>query len=75
MSSGALGKREKWVYCEHLYYVFQFLCKVDYENNKFIHAPTYAYNKVMRLFELASVVEHKYDGSIMCIHLLEHVST
>jgi hypothetical protein len=45
------------VYCKHLYYVFRILCKVDYKSDKFIHAPTYTYNEVMRLLELASVVE------------------
>ena len=57
MSSQALGKKGKWVYCKHLYYVFRFLCKVDYESDKFIYAPTYTYNEVMRLLELAGVVE------------------
>ena len=44
------------MYCKHLYYVFRFLCKVDYGNDKFIHAPTYSYNEVMRLLELVGVV-------------------
>jgi hypothetical protein len=57
MSSQSLGKKGKWVYCKHLYYVFRFLCKVDYDSDKFIHAPTYSYNEVMRLLELAGVVE------------------
>jgi hypothetical protein len=45
------------VYCKHLYYVFRNLCKVDYESDKFIHAPKYTYNEVMRLLEFAGVVE------------------
>jgi hypothetical protein len=57
MSSHALGKKRKWVYCKHLHYVFGFLCKVDYESDKFIHAPTYTYNEVMRLLELVGIVE------------------
>ena len=57
ISSQSLGKKGKWVYCKHLYYVFRFLCKVDYGSDKFIHAPTYSYNEVMRLLELAGVVE------------------
>ena len=48
---------KKWMYCKHLYYVFSFLCKVDYESNKFIPAPTYMYNEVIRLLELAGNVE------------------
>jgi hypothetical protein len=57
MSSQSLGNKEKWVYCKHLYYVFRFLCKLNYDSDKFIHAPTYSYNEVMRLLELAGVVE------------------
>ena len=49
--------KRKWMYNKHLYYVFKFLFKVDYDNDKFIHAPTYTYNKVMQLLELANVVE------------------
>ena len=45
------------MYCKHLYYVFSFLCKVDYESDKFIPAPTYTYNEVKRLLELVGVVE------------------
>ena len=41
------------MYYKHLYYVFRFLCKVDYESDMFIHAPTYTYNEVMWLLELA----------------------
>ena len=57
MSSQTLEKKGKLMYFKHLYYVFRFLCKVDYESDKFIHAPTYTYNEVTRLLELAGVVE------------------
>jgi hypothetical protein len=56
MSSHALGKKGKWVYYKHICYVFRFMCKMDYESDKFIHAPTYTHNEVMRLPELASFV-------------------
>lgn len=36
---------------QHLYYVARILCKVDYNNDKFIHAPTYSDNGVMWLLE------------------------
>ena len=55
--SHALVKKIKWVYRKHLYHVFRFLCRVHYESDKFNHAPTYTYNEVMRLLELASIVE------------------
>ena len=56
MCYGALCQKRKWVYCKHLYYVFKFIRKVDFDNDKFIHAPTYAYNEVMRFLELVRVV-------------------
>ena len=57
MSSQSLGKKGKWVYCKHLYYVFRFLCKVDYDSDKLIYAPTYSYNEVMRLPEFVGVID------------------
>jgi hypothetical protein len=59
MSSQSLEKKGKWMYCKHFYYVFRFLCKVDYDSDKFIRAPTYFYNEVMRILELAGVVERE----------------
>jgi hypothetical protein len=50
-----LGRKGK-----HLSYVFKFLCKVDYNSDKFIHAPTYSYNEVMQLLELVGVIECGY---------------
>ena len=46
----------KCVYYKHLYNVFNFLWKVDYDHDKFIQASTYTYNEVMWL-ELAGIVE------------------
>jgi hypothetical protein len=59
LSFVTLGKKRIWMYCNHLYHVFIFLNNVDYDNDKFIHTPTYTYDEVMRLVELVYVVEHK----------------
>ena len=40
MSSQSLRRKGKGVYCKHLNCVFRILCKVDYNNDKFIHSPT-----------------------------------
>jgi hypothetical protein len=34
-----------------------YLCKADYATDKFIYAPTFSYNEVMRLLKLAGVAE------------------
>lgn len=47
----------EWLYCKDLYYVFRFMCYVDYNNDKFMYPPTYTYNKVMWLSHMVGVVE------------------
>ena len=56
MMSGALGKRLQSIYCKHVYYIFRYLCKMDYKVDTFMHAPSYSCNKVMQVFELAAVI-------------------
>ena len=57
METAALGKHRKWVPCKHLYYIFRFLCKMDYATHSLMHAPTFSYNEVMLTLELCGVVE------------------
>ena len=57
MMSGALGKRLQWIYCKHVYYIFRYLCKMDYKVDTFVHAPNYSYNEVMYILELAAIIE------------------
>ena len=47
------------MYYTHIYFVFRFMCKVDYDNAKFVYAPTFTYNEVMWLHELANFVKCK----------------
>lgn len=53
-------RKRKRVYCKHIYYLFRFLSEVDNDNNKDIHALMSTYNHVMRLLELAGVLQHKW---------------
>ena len=56
--------------------MFRILCKVDYESDKFIHAPTYTYNEVMRLLEFVGVVECEYGScaSVGCNYMFKDVN-
>ena len=56
MMSGALGKRLQWIYYKHVYYIFWYLCKMDYKVDTSMHAPSYSYNEVMQVLELAAVI-------------------
>jgi hypothetical protein len=40
------------------YYIFRYICKVDYTMGTFIHAPTFNYKKVMSIFERVDVAEN-----------------
>lgn len=59
MSTHGLGKRMEWVYYKYPNYEFRFMCKADYDIDKFIHAPTFTYNEVNQLLVLANIVEWK----------------
>ena len=56
MSASSLGKKKQWVYCKHIYYVFRYLCKMDYRTETFMHAPSFSYNEVILLLQLAGVL-------------------
>ena len=51
-------KAWKQVYCKHLNYVFKFLCQMDFRIDSFILSPTYTYNEIVQLLDLARVIEH-----------------
>ena len=71
MSSHGLWKKRKWMYCKHLYYVFWFLCKVDYESDKFIHIPTTRscdYLNLLVLYSVSSI------ASFLLSHMYKNVT-
>ena len=59
MVSASIGKRGKYVNCKHLYYIFRYLCKVDANKDKFIHAPSLSMDEVMILLEKAGMIRIK----------------
>ena len=66
-----MGKKGQWVSCKHLYYVFRYLCKVDYAIDKIIHAPTFNCNEVMHLLKLVGVAKlAKSDVSAWHGHII-----
>lgn len=57
MSSQTLGKKGNGCIINIFIMSSKFLCKVGYESNKFIHGPTFNYNKAMQLLGLVGVDE------------------
>lgn len=51
------------MYFKHMFYEFVFLSKVNYDNGKFVQAPTYTYNEVMLV--LLVLLNTSSDASIL----------
>jgi hypothetical protein len=49
MAMASIGKQGQYVNCKHLYYIFCYFCKMNYENDKFIHSPSFSFNEVKQL--------------------------
>jgi hypothetical protein len=45
------------MYCKHMYYIFRYLCKVDYTVETFIHAPSFSFKEIIHILEFAHIVE------------------
>ena len=44
-------KRGAWYYCKHLYYIFCVLCQFHLEDDHFVHALTFSFNKVKKVMD------------------------
>lgn len=44
--------------------------EVDYENDQFVYAPTYTYNEVVRILELAGVIAHEQVLQLVSLKLV-----
>ena len=56
----SLGKRGAWLNCKHFYYIFNVFCKLDLDEDIFIHAPGFSLNDVKRVVQ---VLLAKHFGS------------
>jgi hypothetical protein len=56
MCVSAIGGRQQYVNCKHLYYLYRYFCKVDIYDDKFIHAPSYSFNEVKVLLVRARII-------------------
>lgn len=76
MPTMVMGKRDQWLSCNHLYYVFKYLGKADYAINKFIHLSIFRYNKIyeymnMKKYKISLIfnnilLEKKYSSLLTC---------
>ncbi len=56
MAISAIGGRQQYVNCKHLYYLFRYFCKMNVIEDKFIHAPSYSFNELKQLLVRAKII-------------------
>jgi hypothetical protein len=49
MAVVSIGKRGQYVNCKHLYYIFRYFCKMNCEDDKFIHSSSLSFNEVKQV--------------------------
>jgi hypothetical protein len=56
MVVASIGKRAPYVNCKHLYYIFHYFCKMNCQDDKFIHSPSFSFNEVKQLLVRAQII-------------------
>jgi hypothetical protein len=56
MVVASIGKRRQYVNCKHLYYIFRYFCKMNCEDDKFIHSSSFNFNEVKQLLVQAQII-------------------
>jgi hypothetical protein len=56
MAVASIGKRVPYVNCKHLYYIFRYFCKMNYQDDKIIHSPSFSFNEVKQLLVRAQII-------------------
>jgi len=56
MVVSAIGGRQQYVNCKHLYYLYCYFYKMDVYDDKFIHAPNYSFNELKLLLVRAGII-------------------
>jgi hypothetical protein len=56
MAMASIGKRAPNINCKHLYYIFRYFCKMNCQDDKFIHSPSFSFNEVKQLLVRAQII-------------------
>ena len=56
MIVASIGKQGQYVNCKHLYYIFCYFCKMNCEDDKFIHSSSLSFNEVKQLLVKAHII-------------------
>ena len=72
MAVSAIGGRQQYVNCKHLYYLYRYFCKMDIQKEKFIHASSYSFSEVKELLARAGMITlpSRHRHSLHCISIV-----
>jgi hypothetical protein len=56
MTMALIGKRAPYINCKHLYYIFRYFCKMNCQDDKFIHSLSFSFNEVKQLLVQAQII-------------------
>lgn len=56
MVVSTIGGQQQYVNCKHLYCLYRYFCKMDVNEDKFIHALSYSFNKLKVLLIRAGII-------------------
>ena len=57
MNNTSIGKHGMYLNCKYLYYIFYYLCKLDYKKITFMHALTFNWDEVKQMFVTARIIK------------------
>jgi hypothetical protein len=57
MFVASIGKQWQYVNSKHIYYIFCYIGKMNYEDDKFIHSPSFYLNEVKQLLIPAQIIK------------------
>ena len=56
MVVSAIGGRQQYLNCKHLYYLYRYFYKMHIHDHKFIHAPSYSFNELKLILLSAGII-------------------
>jgi hypothetical protein len=56
MAVTSIEKRAPYVNYKHLYYIFRYFCKMNCQDDKFIHSPSFSFNEVKQLLVRVQII-------------------
>ena len=71
MNGTFIGQRGMYINCKHVYYIFCYLCKLNYEKDTFIYTLTLSWDEVKQEFVATRIIKtFEWASELIDIRLL-----